>query len=150
MQVFFCIFLKFFCRFSAVQSGFSAFHKILCSAFFLLHNRFENREKIFKNIFYMALFRKKSGVFTLLFPIIYPIIYNSAQIPAVRTNSGDRIYQEDYSAVLSVARNRCASAARTPPTIGASKNTHTHANASPPVKSAGPKLRAGFTEVPVK
>ena len=41
-------------------------------------------------------------------------------------------------------------AAKTPPTSGATMNTHTLVNASPPAKIAGPKLLAGLTEVPVK
>ena len=37
-----------------------------------------------------------------------------------------------------------------PPTRGARTNTHTFVMASPPTKSAGPKLLAGFTLVPVR
>ena len=47
-------------------------------------------------------------------------------------------------------RNFHTRAANTPPTSGATINTHTFAKASPPMNSAGPKLLAGFTEVPVK
>ena len=41
------------------------------------------------------------------------------------------------------------SAARTPPTIGARMKIHTCWRAAPPTKTAGAKLRAGFTESPV-
>ena len=40
-------------------------------------------------------------------------------------------------------------AAQSPPAIGATINNHSCCKAIPPAKSAGPKLRAGFTEVPV-
>ena len=40
-------------------------------------------------------------------------------------------------------------AARTPPTIGARMKIHTCWRAAPPTKTAGAKLRAGFTERPV-
>ncbi len=40
-------------------------------------------------------------------------------------------------------------AAKMPPTNGATTNNHNCDNALPPAKTAGPKLRAGFTEVPV-
>ena len=40
-------------------------------------------------------------------------------------------------------------AAATAPKIGATKKSQSWLSALPPAKSAGPKLRAGFTEVPV-
>ena len=40
-------------------------------------------------------------------------------------------------------------AAMSAPMIGATINTHSCARAVPPATSAGPRLRAGFTEVPV-
>lgn len=40
-------------------------------------------------------------------------------------------------------------AANAPPIKGATINTQTLANALPPTNRAGPKERAGFTEVPV-
>ena len=50
----------------------------------------------------------------------------------------------------SVLRNFHTRAASTPPTSGARMKTQTEERAVPPTKSAGPKERAGFTEVPVK
>ena len=41
-------------------------------------------------------------------------------------------------------------AAKAPPTNGATMNTHTYFNASPPIITAGAKLLAGLTDVPVK
>ena len=41
-------------------------------------------------------------------------------------------------------------AARAPPISGATINTHTFDNASPPAKRAGPRDLAGLTLVPVK
>jgi len=35
------------------------------------------------------------------------------------------------------------------PTIGATKNSHNWLRAAPPASKAGPKLRAGLTDVPV-
>ena len=49
----------------------------------------------------------------------------------------------------SCSRTRCTPAAMAPPTSGATMNSQSWAIASPPAKSAGPKLRAGFTDVPV-
>ena len=43
----------------------------------------------------------------------------------------------------------CASAASTPPTKGATMNSHTWCRDVPPTINAGPSARAGFTEVPV-
>lgn len=40
-------------------------------------------------------------------------------------------------------------ALKTAPVIGAIINIHTWLNAMPPAKTAGPMLRAGFTETPV-
>ncbi len=40
-------------------------------------------------------------------------------------------------------------AARIPPTSGATMKSQTWLSAVPPTTSAGPRLRAGFTEVPV-
>ena len=40
-------------------------------------------------------------------------------------------------------------AATIAPTSGATMNSHTWLSAVPPTTSAGPRLRAGFTEVPV-
>ena len=40
-------------------------------------------------------------------------------------------------------------AASTAPIIGATTNNHTWLSASPPAKTAGAKLRAGLTDVPV-
>lgn len=51
---------------------------------------------------------------------------------------------------LSVSNNVLPKmAATTPPAMGAKMNTYSCDKASPPAKRAGPKLRAGLTEVPV-
>ena len=63
----------------------------------------------------------------------------------------DRVRERDgayFSA--SAARNFQHRAASTPPTMGASRKTQTLARDLPPMSRAGPKERAGFTEVPVK
>ena len=44
---------------------------------------------------------------------------------------------------------RCSPAATAPPTSGATMNSHTWLSAVPPTTRAGPRLRAGLTEVPV-
>ena len=43
----------------------------------------------------------------------------------------------------------CKPAATAPPTSGATMNSHTWLRAVPPTMRAGPRLRAGFTDVPV-
>ncbi len=45
--------------------------------------------------------------------------------------------------------NRCRPAATAPPTSGATMNSHTWLRAVPPTMRAGPRLRAGLTDVPV-
>ena len=53
-----------------------------------------------------------------------------------------------YQSLLPMAFQ--TSAARAAPANGPTINTQTLVNAAPPAKIAGPKLLAGFTEVPVK
>ena len=50
----------------------------------------------------------------------------------------------------SLFKNLKTRAARAEPINGATINTQTWANASPPKNKAGAKLLAGFTDVPVK
>src|SRR5258707_9081895 len=50
-------------------------------------------------------------------------------------------------ASLPLIRKRCATPATSEPTIGAIQKSHSCASAQPPTKSAGPVLRAGFTDV---
>jgi len=51
------------------------------------------------------------------------------------------------AAGVSEARKRWTRPARTAPAIGATQNAHSCLMAQPPTNSAGPVLRAGFTEV---
>jgi hypothetical protein len=72
----------------------------------------------------------------------YPDFHPNALIP--------KKYDADHVAVLvSSDRYFQATAAITTPITGATRNNQSCASAVPPATTAGPRLRAGFTEVPV-
>ena len=54
-----------------------------------------------------------------------------------------------YYSAFDEVRNLYIPAAKIPPNSGATIKTQTFVRVAPPTNNAGPKLRAGFTEVPV-
>ena len=60
-----------------------------------------------------------------------------------------KIFQQKIISYLSSPVIFQTNAAAIAPAIGAAKNNHNWDNAFPWANIAGPKLRAGFTEVPV-
>ena len=72
---------------------------------------------------------------------------NPSKKPAL--SAGFRCFAYGNYFSLEQVRNLYTSAASAPPTSGATMNTQTFESAAPPTKSAGPKLRAGLTDVPV-